>query len=67
MNTIITTLAASERIYNIIDSSIFLNPAEEIIDNAEKAIFNSVINSYAEGDRDRKINKETQPIILIRQ
>jgi hypothetical protein len=47
--------------------SAFLNPADEVMDNAKDEILDLVIDLYAEEDRAQETDEEDVEVILIRQ
>jgi hypothetical protein len=47
--------------------SAFLDPANEVVDNAENEILDHVIDSYAEEDRAQETDEEDVEVVLIRQ
>jgi hypothetical protein len=47
--------------------SVFLNPADKVINNAKNEILDHVINSYAEKGRAQKTDEEDVEVVLIRQ
>ena len=46
--------------------SAFLNPADEVMDDAEDEILDHVIDLYTEGDRTQETDKEDIEVIPIR-
>jgi hypothetical protein len=46
--------------------SAFLDPADEVVDDAENEILDHVIDSYAEEDRAQETDEEDVEVVLIR-
>jgi hypothetical protein len=46
--------------------SVFLNPADEVIDNTKDEILNYIIDLYAKRDRAQETEKKDVKVILIR-
>jgi hypothetical protein len=47
--------------------SAFLDPADEVMNDAKNEILDHVIDLYAKGDRAQKTDKEDVEVVLIRQ
>jgi hypothetical protein len=46
--------------------SVFLNPADEAVDDGDEEILDSVVEAYSEGDRAQETDKEPVEVILIK-
>jgi hypothetical protein len=46
--------------------SVFLNPADEAVDDGDEEILDSVVEAYSEGDRAQETDEEPVEIILIK-
>jgi hypothetical protein len=67
LSATIQRLADSKCIHNVMDISTFLNPVDEIVDDPDGVILDSIVDAYVEADRDRETDEETQPMSIIKQ
>jgi hypothetical protein len=47
--------------------SVFLNPVNELVEDKDEEILDTVIDSYTEGDREQETDDESVDIVLIGQ
>ena len=58
MVTSIQILTEKERIHDPMDISTYLCPMDEIVDDSEEDLLESIIDGYTEGDKDRETKEE---------
>ena len=63
----ITQLVDQNRIHSVMSISAFLNPVDELVEDEDKEILDTVIDFYIEGDREQETDEESVNIVLIKQ
>jgi hypothetical protein len=62
----IKVLVEQERIQSAMSISVFLNPADEAVDDDDEEILDSVVEAYSEGDRAQETDEEPVEVIPVR-